>query len=412
MDKQEERIKSYLIDKSFSMLNNPQGCLKYPYVHPGAVYTGSLWDWDSYWSTYALFDILELNGDSASYQKKRDQIIKHGKGSVLNFLDHQLEDGFTPILIDNSPKFAGILIRLKKSGESVNQHKPFLCQFAYKVSSYCGEYDWFDKEKLIMYLNYYEVHQYDKKSGLFIWEDDVMIGIDNNPTVFGRSNRSTADIYLNCFIYKEYVTMKQLLTALNDSRKDAYDLKANNLKDAIQNELYDKRDGIFYSADIDLKTRRTEHFHHGLGVFWNSNPIRIRFWGCFLPMMCGISTPEQNERMVKEHYLNSNFLTEYGIRTLSKDEKMYCLEASTNPSNWLGPIWTIATYCVFEGLIKNGYSDLAKELKDKTVRLLSSDIENSGNMSECYIPETGEPILANGFLSWNCLVASMIRELQ
>jgi putative isomerase len=43
-----------------------------------------------------------------------------------------------------------------------------------------------------------------------------------------------------------------------------------------------------------------------------------------MAMWAGIATPEQAARMVKEHYANpKTFNSPYGVRTLSKMEKMY-----------------------------------------------------------------------------------------
>ena len=52
----------------------------------------------------------------------------------------------------------------------------------------------------------------------------------------------------------------------------------------------------------------------------------------------------------------------YGIRSLSRLEKMYDLRASNNPSNWLGPVWGMTNYLVFRGLVKYGFDDDAREL--------------------------------------------------
>ena len=75
-------------------------------------------------------------------------------------------------------------------------------------------------------------------------------------------------------------------------------------------------------------------------------------------------------------------------------------------------MWIVASYCVFDGLMKCGYLELAKELADRTVTLLGKDIQANHRMSESYVPETGEPMMWGGFLNWNCLVGSMIKRLN
>jgi len=117
--------------------------------------------------------------------------------------------------------------------------------------------------------------------------------------------------------------------------------------------------------------------------------------------------------MVKEHYLNEKtFYAPWGVRTLSKMEKMYAVVKSGNPSCWLGPVWGISNYMVFDGLRKYGYVNEARELAEKTVTLFGKDIEACGEMHEYYDPETGEGVNNPGFQNWNLLSLNMIEWLN
>ena len=91
---------------------------------------------------------------------------------------------------------------------------------------------------------------------------------------------------------------------------------------------------------------------------------------------------------------------------------MYNTESTSNPSNWLGPVWIVANYCAFKALKNAGENELAASIVKRTVTLLGKDIESSGHMSESYIPETGERMMHNGFLNWDCLVISMLKEQE
>ena len=122
--------------------------------------------------------------------------------------------------------------------------------------------------------------------------------------------------------------------------------------------------------------------------------MRFGVWSSFLAMWAGIATPEQAERMVREHITNAKtFWAPYGVRTMSKLEAMYSLDASGNPSNWLGPVWGISNYMVFRGLVRYGYEDEAAALVEKTVELFGRDLE---------------PIINPGFQNWNWLVLNMM----
>ena len=136
--------------------------------------------------------------------------------------------------------------------------------------------------------------------------------------------------------------------------------------------------------------------------------MRIGVWTGFLCMWSGIATKEQAQRMVEEHFLNTKtFNAKYGVRSLSKAEKMYSVKKTGNPSCWLGPIWTNCNYLVFLGLLRYGYTDLAKELAEKTVTLLGKDVEECGDFHEYYDPDTGVGVNNKGIQSWNLLVYNM-----
>lgn len=126
-------------------------------------------------------------------------------------------------------------------------------------------------------------------------------------------------------------------------------------------------------------------------------------------MWAGVATPGQAQQMVEENLLNTNtFDAPYGVRSLSKMEKMYDVRATSNPSNWLGPIWVNANYLVFRGLVKYGYQDQARVLAEKTIKLIGMDYEKHGMLHEYYLPDSGEPVMNPGFQDWNLLVLNMI----
>lgn len=406
-----ELIKDYLFEKLDKVMKEPYACYKYPFVDPGSAYNGNLWDWDTFWAVYAMIGVEE-NCDVAPDFKEK--LIECGKGNVKNFLEFQLEDGYIPMAVMNPNENPPYLIRKHLEGEILNMHKPFLCQQVCLVSGYSGSFDWIkgDIAKLKKYLECYDRYYLNERCGLYVWADDVMIGVDNDPSTFGRPRFTTASIYLNSFLVREFKAMAKICAAFGmDDDKKYYTEKAEKLAEAIRNECYDKRDKIFYSVDVDIKTRPYDIFHKGLGVFWNSLYIKVRCWSSFLPMLVGVATKEQAAAL-RDHIMDTEtFLSPGGIRSLSYDEKMYNLEPTGNPSNWLGPIWIITQYAVFRGLMNYGYKEEAKVICERTLKLLGDDLRKSGDLHEYYNPETREPIMNPGFVNWNVLAINMADEL-
>ena len=410
-----ENITEYISKNADRVFKSPNDLFKYPFIDPGSVYDGNLWDWDSFWTVYALIAYERTLNDGGAFRKK---LTEGAMGNVLNFFDFQLEDGYIPMMVskfNQGENEEPYLIQKHRDGVILNMHKPFLCQQSCLVSGLTGSFSWLEKYivNLEKYFECYDRHYFNENCGLYVWADDVMIGMDNDPAVFGRPRFSTASIYLNAFMVKEMRSMAKILKNTGQSeRAGYYTEKADKLCEAIQKECYDPKDKFFYSLDVDIKTRSYDWFHKGLGVFWKTLPIKIQAWTGFIPMYSGIADKNQAEHLVRKHMENRDtFCSDFGIRALAKDEKMYNLEPTINPSNWLGPVWLVVNYVVFRGLLNYGYRKEAAELCDKTLLLLSEDYRKTGSLHEYYNPETGEPIMNPGFLNWNMLAVNMIQEL-
>lgn len=407
----EKLLKRYVMDHTEDVLKNPRSFIRYPFIDPGSVYDGNVWDWDTFWSVYGFLNLADQYEDT----EIRERFLIHAKGNIQNFMDHQLEDGYIPMMIEVADWPEPYLNMKHKEGVQMNMHKPFLCSQIVLISEYIGDYEWCREyfEGLETYFSCYDRNYYFENCGMYVWCDDIMIGVDNDPATFGRPKYSTANIYLNSFMCTELEAMERICAAFGrEDRRAYYEEKRKALAQAVQDECWDNRDGFFYSADVDIKTRKFDWFHEGLGVFWKTLPIKIRVWSGFLPMYAGFAKKEQAERLVKHVFDPDTFGSDYGVTSLAKDEKMFDLSVTNNPSNWLGPIWLVANYLVFRGLLNYGYREEAEKIYEGTITLLGRDLEESGSLHEYYDPFTGKPIMNGGFINWNVLALNMKDELD
>ncbi|MDQ0091554.1 putative isomerase [Paenibacillus anaericanus] len=401
-------LRKFISEQAEGCLKGPAHYLKYPFIDPGSVYSANLWDWDSFWSTYAL---LNLEGDLLP----QGSVTPFAKGNIHNFFDHQMDDGYIPMMIEKGQTEEPYLIGKRKEGVLLNMHKPFLSQHIALISGHCNDYEWARTyiDGLEKYFACYDRDYYNENCNLYVWADDIMIGMDNDPATFGRPKFSTANIYLNSFMVSEMKAMSLLCGewGLFD-RQCYYNQKAQKLEEAIQAECWDPRDKFFYSVDVDIKTRQFDWFHTGLGVFWKTLPIKVRAWTGFIPLWSGTATVEQSLCLSTMHLADKNtFNSPYGVPSLAMDEKMYNISATNNPSNWLGPIWGIVNYVAFRGLMNYGYREEAEIIARKSVELFGGDLERSGTLHEYYDPASGKPVMNGGFLNWNMLVLNMVSEL-
>jgi len=375
------------------MFREPEGNLRYKFIVPGSCYDNCLWDWDCWLTNVALRQFVT------------EDISDYEKGCVLNFLAHTDAQGRIPIVI-----LPDMVMPDFSDGTAANLHKPCLAQHAaFIVKTHDNDAEWLRPyfDQLLSFVRYY----YEKcrhKTGLYFWVNDFAIGVDNDPCTFYRPEKSSASIFLNCMMYRELMSVCFLGGQLGVD-VSFYEKEAENLKKAIQTHCYDEKDGFYYSADLNLLPVEDGVFlHSGAPRNWDCLIQRIACWSGFLAMWSGIATKEQAERIVKENLLDRNaFWAPYGVRTLSKYEKMYSVTASNNPSCWLGPVWGISNYLVFRGLLQYGYEEEAAELAEKTIHLFAGDLKNSGMLHEYYDPESGFPVINPGFQNWNLLSINM-----
>ena len=386
-----EIIKNYATKSYRNMFREPDGQLKHKFIVPGSVYNNCLWDWDSWLTDIALHQFAD--GDIADYEK----------GCVINFLEHIREDGVIPIVI--APAY-----EMPAHGAETNSHKPCLAQHAaFIIKNNGGDAEWLRPHfgEMLRYIDYY-INNCRHESGLYFWIDDCAIGVDNDPCTFYRPKKSSGSIYLNCLMYKELEAVSYIGRLLGIP-VEKYEKERENLKAAVREHCYDEKDGMYYSVDLNLvPVDPASSLHKGAPRHWSCLIQRIGCWSGFLALWAGIATNEQAERMVKENLLDKkSFWAPYGVRTLSKYEKMYTVKASGNPSCWLGPVWGISNYMVFRGLVKYGFNSEARELAEKTINLFAKDITECGEMHEYYDPETGTPVINPGFQNWNLLSINM-----
>ncbi len=302
----------------------------------------------------------------------------------------------------------------KQAPNSQNQAKPVMAQLALLVADESKDITWlapyFDK-----LLRFYESWILGNESsiGLLVWGNDVAIGTDNDPTTFGRPFFSSANIMLNCLYYQELraaVTLAHRLNRLQDEQ--ILSNRANDLAANIQKYCWDPRDRFYYTVDVQCVDRRAELIPGtplGMAMSWHTLPLRIQMFTGFLPLWCELATKEQARDLVRTNYIaDERFRSKWGVRSLSSYESMYSMTFSSNPSNWLGPVWILVNYFVWKGLKTYGFDAESADLADKTIRLLATDLAANGSLNEYYHPDTGSALSHKGFVDWNMLVLEMM----
>jgi putative isomerase len=407
-----DSLMAYFSRTAPQLLRPAEGVLKWPSIAPslpGKQYSTSLWDWDTLWTTRGLFRYATLANDA----ELRSQIAIHARGSLANFLDHQSPQGRLPIMMSVSDPDPFDCLR-ESTPNSRNQAKPIFAQMALLIADQTGDAAWLSP-RFDQLLRFYQSWTTGNQSsvGLLVWGNDVAIGDDNDATTFGRPFFSSANLLLNCLFYADLsaaATLAQRLGRAADAQK--LSAQAHDLGSSIEQLCWDPRDRFYYTVDVQCVDRRAElipHVKPGMDMSWKCLPLRIQMFTGFLPLWCRVASPDHAQALVETAYrADTRFRADWGVRSLSNLETMYSLAFSSNPSNWLGPVWIIVNNLVWSALRNYGFTAEAAGLADKTIQLLAKDLAANGSLNEYYHPDTGAALSHKGFMDWNLLVLEMM----
>jgi len=362
------------------LFRSPQGVLKYPYIVPGSTYH-QLWDWDAFFCGLGVCE------------KK----IDYFKGLVLNFLDHTLPDGRTPHRI------------IPEKAEFDSLSFPLFAQWCAAACRISGDHEWLRSwwDVLRRQRDWFE-KKCCARRGLFRLAQWAGNGMDNDPVIYGRRPHTIGAVHVNCYHYREYQAMAYLARLMGQPQDSAYyHKKATDLADAINLYMWDERDGMYCHLDLsDHDDVRDQE------ITWEL-PYKIKSWACLYPLWAGICTPQQADRVIKEHVLNpGKFLSPFGIRSLSADERMYNNEVMADPSNWQGPVWRMSTFLMAYGLARYGYYREAEDIASRLIDVFACDLKTNGMLHEFYHADTGEPVMRPGFVSWNLLAVRILDDIR
>lgn len=106
----------------------------------------------------------------------------------------------------------------------------------------------------------------------------------------------------------------------------------------------------------------------------------------FYPLIAGIASSEQAQRMVQVHLLNEEeFWGPYVIPASPRNSDAYAQQ-----EYWRGRIWGPLNYLVGEGLRRYGYDAVMESLAQKSLDVFRAEWENEGHIHENYNANTGD----------------------
>jgi putative isomerase len=390
------------INKIMPLLERPEGDKNhYPFLsvsHGNAAYN----DWFCVWDHHHMALRFAYAG--------KPEYLKY---QVENAFSYQESSDFTP----NS-----ISIKDGPQGSASNWHaQPFIAQAAYNYLNLTSDLKWGKRifSKLENYLNYYKNNLTVSSNGIYCWGEPYMSGIDSDvaTSFFQPQNAVSPD--LSSFIVLELRAAAMIQKKLGNHKKFLqYSKEAK--------ELTQKINTFFWNESAQSYSARNIITGEFIFRFGNSEDIgKFAFQSCsnLIPLYASVASKERASTVIEKYLLSEkHFLSQYGIRSLSKSSEFYNNGVWANPprfgnrnrltnSNWQGPIWVITNYFAFHSLLNYGYISEASDLENRLIKLLATHLEYSDSWAENYCAETGQPLYAKNFGSWNILSDVMHDEV-
>jgi len=251
--------------------------------------------------------------------------------------------------------------------------------------------------------------------GLFLTWSSLQSGFDTDVLSAGFPDRSIEAPDTNAFLVLEYEALADLARLVGQEQDcDPWLESAALLRRRVEELLWNDALGHYIAL----------RWEHGVGAP-DAEIVGTRdvdgvvrpfvSWTGLLPLYAGIPSKERARRMVEVLLRPEGFWGPVGVRTCPADDLYYqqsprvllhdFKKARRGPvSNWSGPVWVLSSYYLAEGLARYGFDAPARELAEKTARLLANDVQRTGALHECWNDEgMGLWPRSGTFVSWNVL---------
>jgi neutral trehalase len=146
----------------------------------------------------------------------------------------------------------------------------------------------------------------------------------------------------------------------NSQKADYFKNLHESIKAKINEVMWCEEDGLYYDVLFDGK------FTH------------VATPSSFFPMLAGICSQEQADKMVKVLLDENRFWTKMPVPSMPKDSEFYDIDM------WRGCSWLNLNYFIIVGLRRYGFVEIAEELRKRTLDTVFEWYQKTGNVFEFY----------------------------
>jgi hypothetical protein len=341
----------YLAELHGQSVLPPRAHFPYPFENIGPGYQGG--------NAFGHIDLAHKRLDTVR------ALPVHVRNQTRNELAGQQEDGLVPGVINFDA--AG-----KPSWKSFKGFPPLwpVCVDAYVETT--GDTAFLAEclSALVRQIGWFEAKRSVSSGGFYyldILQDTWESGMDEGIRYDPRPKGASACIDACSHLYLTYDHATRWSKTLGQSGS-AWQEKATQLRQFIQQELWDNDTGFFYDA---WTVRRADARHLAFEGMW--------------PVVTGAATNEQARRVIDEHLLNpKEYFTPHPIATVAISDPKFELRM------WRGPAWNCMTYWAARGCLRYGRTAAARQLLEAALDATAKQFERTKTIWEFYHPQLGE----------------------
>ena len=381
----------------------PAGGIQRPWlsVSFGEHYSNTIFTWDHHHAALRL-----------AYEGKPEFL----RYLPENLIYYQRSDGYTPsmVSIEQGPR----------NLNPVYHAQPFLFQGVLAYWRVTGDQRWLQEyyPRLRKYLDFFFIENR-APLNLLRYRVGWYGGIDNDVTHTFFAPESTIPCDLPSLVYRECLAAAEISNVLGlESDKAHWRLHADTLAKAVNDFMWIEDEETYGAYNLIEGSPMLRL--GGLGLSGEVGRYAFASSTNLMPLHAGIAPPERAEKMIRRYLLApEHFASPHGVRSLSARSEYYNNARWGNPtrfgdprrmtnSNWQGPVWFPTCYFMAQALSRYGYKNEALDLAKRIYQTLSSSVVASGSMAENFHGETGQPLYARDFASWNVLADTLESSIE
>ena len=261
------------------------------------------------------------------------------------------------------------------------------------------------------FIRYLEAERDRNKDGMFEWGPygiienvrdgwNVVFQLFSEGEDEGRDISHELDVLdLTAEVANEMYYLKLIAKELGDtSGVREWSTKFDRTARLINAHMWDTQDKFYYNVSM------TDHSFE----FEGQSLKRKELIG-FLPMWARVASKPQAEALVKHLTDGASFWRTYGIPTLAANDPHYTPFVD-GCCRWNGAVWLLWDYMVMRGLENYGYDKLARQVGEKMMLAVSTQLSVNHHFWESYSPDFPVQESPSNYI-WDSIMARVLIDM-